>query len=50
MAPLEAVDEAWEWEEHSGQGESEGEEQEGLRVGKDGWRYEPKGEEHQADG
>ena len=37
------VAEPWEWKETLGREEREGREKEELRVGKDGWRYEPKG-------
>ena len=46
---LEAVEQAWDWEEQIAKDDGEGAEQEELRVGKDGWKLGRKGEEPQVD-
>ena len=46
---LEAIEEAWDWEEQTAKEDKDGEEWEELRVGKDGWWLGRKGEEPQAD-
>ena len=46
---LEAVEEAWDWEEQIAKGDRDVEEHEKLRVRKDGWRLGQKGEEPQDD-
>ena len=46
---LEAIEEAWDWEEQIAKEAKDGEEEEELWVGKDGWRLGRNGEEPLAD-